>query len=92
MRLEPVLTFQMLGLGYLHPEWGHGTWKGESAVGRGEWVLADLDPLVAAHLHVQSLCRVDQGGQRGVGVLEQLVIGPHEPSGLRQVLDGAPGS
>src|SRR5690606_32611788 len=25
--LEPLLHFQMLGLGYLHPEWGHGLWK-----------------------------------------------------------------
>jgi hypothetical protein len=92
LQLEPVLTFQMLGLGYLHPEWGHGRWKGESAVGRGEWVLSELDPLAVPHLHVQSLCRVQQGDQRGVGVLEQLVIGPHHPSGLDQVLDGAPGA
>ena len=32
LRLEPQWEFQMLGLGYLHPEWGHGVWKGESAV------------------------------------------------------------
>jgi hypothetical protein len=26
----------------------------------------------------------------GLGILEQLVIGEHEPSGFRSILDGAP--
>jgi hypothetical protein len=43
--LEPILTFQMRGLGYFEPEWGHGMWKGELAVGGDVWTLADLDPL-----------------------------------------------
>jgi hypothetical protein len=87
--LEPRLTFQMRGIGYLHPEWGHGRWVGESATGRAEWTLAELDPLEPGNLHVQQLCRVDHGGRQGVGVLEQLVIGPHEPSGFAGALDGA---
>ncbi len=90
VELEPLLTFQMLGLGYLHPEWGHGLWKGESASAVERWTLADLDPLDPRHIHVQQLCRVRCGGQTGVGVLEQLVIGPHGPSGFRELFDGAP--
>jgi hypothetical protein len=90
--LEPVLTFQMLGLGYLNPEWGHGRWKGDEAVGGARWALADLDPLDVRHLHVQQLCRARMGGRLGVGVLEQLVIGPHAPSGLTSILDGARGT
>ena len=31
--LDPILKFQMKGLGYGHPEWGQGMWKGELAVG-----------------------------------------------------------
>lgn len=89
VRLEPVADFQMLGLGYLHPEWGHGTWKGESAVGAERWVVADLDPLLPQHVHVQQLCRVEWRGRAGVGVLEQLVIGPHQPSGFGSLFDGA---
>lgn len=92
IRLEPLLTFQMLGIGYFHPEWGHGLWKGEQAVGAETWKLADLDPLDLRHLHVQQLCRARLGAREGVGVLEQLVIGPHAPSGFRELLDGAPGS
>jgi hypothetical protein len=87
--LEPVLTFQMLGLGYMHPERGHGTWQGESALHHDAWSLADLDPLEPRHLHVQQLCRARMGNREGLGVLEQLVIGPHGPSGFRSILDGA---
>jgi hypothetical protein len=89
VELEPVLDFQMLGIGYLHPEWNHGTWKGEEAVGAERWELAGLEPLAPQHLHVQQLVRARWGERTGVGVLEQLVIGPHEPSGFRDLLDGA---
>ena len=89
VELEPLLDFQMLGLGYLHPEWGHGMWKGEHATHVEEWNLADLDPLDYRHLHVQQLCRVRAGDEAGVGVLEQLVIGRHSPSGFDNLLDGA---
>jgi hypothetical protein len=88
--LEPALTFQMRGLGYLHPEWGHGTWKGEEAVGAERWRSADIDPLEPRHLHVQQLCRARLGDRQGLGVLEQLVLGPHAPSGFTALLDGAP--
>ena len=89
IELSPLLTFQMLGLGYLHPEWGHGMWKGEDAVDGEVWKLADLAPLDPRHLHVQQLCTARMGDRRGVGVLEQLVIGPHAPSGFRELLDPA---
>jgi len=88
--LEPVLTFQMRGLGYLDPEWGHGMWKGEEAVGGDVWTLAELDPLDPRNLHVQQVCRARMDGREGIGVLEQLVIGPHAPSGFRSIIDGAP--
>lgn len=87
--LEPVLTFQMRGLGYLDPEWGHGVWKGEHAVDGVCWTLAELDPLDPRHVHVQQLCRARVGDREGLGVLEQLVIGPHAPSGLTGILDPA---
>ncbi len=87
--LEPLLTFQMLGLGYLHPEWGHGVWKGEAAVSGESWILADLDPMAPFHVHVQQLCRAQMGERTGIGLLEQLVIGPHAPSGFTGLMDPA---
>jgi hypothetical protein len=89
IELEPLLTFQMLGIGYLHPEWGHGLWKGESALAGERWTLADLAPLDPRHIHVQQLCRARCGAEEGIGVLEQLVIGRHAPSGFRSLFDGA---
>jgi len=88
--LEPILDFQMVGLGYLHPTWGHGVWKGPEAVATETWRLAGLDPLDPRHLHVQQLCRARLGEREGLAVLEQLVIGPHAPSGFTSLLDGAP--
>ncbi len=91
--LEPLATFQMLGIGYFHPEWSHGIWKGEAAEGYDEWRIADLDPAAAHHTHVQQVVRATHhraGGDRvGIGVLEQLAIGDHEPSGLVGLFDGA---
>lgn len=90
----PLVHFQMLGLGYGHPEWGHGMWKGESAQGAEEWDLPISTPLSPTHLHVQTLCRVamkDTDGTQhdGMGILETLVIGPHQPSNFVSILDGA---
>jgi hypothetical protein len=89
IELEPILDFQMLGLGYLHPVWGHGMWKGEDAVAVEAWKLADVDPMAPTHLHVQQLCRARLGDTVGTGVLEILAIGPHQRAGFRELLDPA---
>jgi hypothetical protein len=89
IELTPLLTFQMLGIGYFHPEWSHGLWKGEAAEAYDEWRVDELDPAAPQHTHVQQLVRADRGGRVGIGVLEQLAIGDHHPSGLRGLFDGA---
>ncbi len=90
VELEPRLHFLMHGLGYLHPEAGHGHWRGDEAVHRDVEVLADVDPSRLENLHVQTLVGVAAStGERGVGVLEQLVIGPHLPTGLTGITDPA---
>jgi len=33
VRLQPRYEFQMRGIGYGHPQFGHGHWKGESSLG-----------------------------------------------------------
>jgi hypothetical protein len=87
--LEPIATFQMLGLGYLHPTWGHGMWHGDLAVEGETWTVADLDPMDPRHLHVQAVVRAKWGAREGAGILEQLVLGPHAPSGFTSILDPA---
>ena len=82
----PLYNFYMLGLGYGHPKWAHGLNHGEEAVEREDIVLKDVDVRLPHHLHIQALCDVscrdDEGRvHQGRGVLEQLVVGPHAPSG-----------
>lgn len=92
--LDPLSNFYMSGIGYFHPEWGHGVFKGESASAYDTYDLARVDESLPLYLHVQAFCRarMTEAGRerRGVGVLEQLILGPHEPSGFKELLDGAP--
>lgn len=94
VRWNPIETFQMKGIGYGHPQWTHGGWKGELAVEREDFRPDELDPLEFPNLHIQAVCtaRHEGGGASsdGVGIFEQLVIGPHGPSGFRELIDGAP--
>lgn len=90
LEFEPLYNFYMSGLGYLHPEWGHGIDRGELAVAHDCIDLASADEAAPLHLHIQAISRVRMGGKEGRGVLEQLILGPHEPSGFRELLDLAP--
>jgi hypothetical protein len=89
IRLEPLLRFQMLGIGYGHPEWGHGFWKGDLAEAGESWKVDELNPLLPQHLHVQQVVRARWGERVGIGVLEQIVLGPYPRYGFRELFDGA---
>ncbi|MHB8511633.1 MAG: Rossmann-fold NAD(P)-binding domain-containing protein [Actinomycetota bacterium] len=89
LHLEPILDFQMKGIGYLNTEWGHGIYHGESVEGYEECKIDELDPLIMPNIHVEQLVKVKRGQKTGVGVLEQLILGPHAPTGLNEILDGA---
>jgi len=91
VHLEPMYEFQMRGLGYGHPQHAHGTWQGE-AIAAGERITVPVDtPCAREHIHIQALCRAtfrgaDGAVEHGIGILEQLAIGPH-PTGLTGILD-----
>lgn len=89
----PIEQFQMKGIGYGHPDWTHGGWKGDLVVAREDFVPAELNPLELPNLHVQTLCtaRHEGGGASsdGIGIVEQLVFGAHAPSGFTGLVDGA---
>ncbi len=87
--LEPIKLFRMKGIGYQHPEWGHGKWKGELAIGSESWDCDELDPLTWDNLHIQQLVIARCGDQVGYGVLEQMHIGPYAPYGFKEWFDGA---
>jgi hypothetical protein len=89
MELEPLRRFDMRGIGYMNPEWGHGHWKGEYAVGAEHWNFADISPMDPTHQHVHHLVRATIGDKVGVGVFEQIIFGPHTQFGFKDNLDGA---
>lgn len=80
----------MKGVGYSHPQWGHGRWHDELAVGGEVHKVADLDNLAFENIHIQQVMRASWGDRTGLGVMEQLVIGPYAPGGFRELFDGAP--
>ena len=90
MQLEPLIRFHMLGIGYQNPQWGHGFWKGEEVIGSEVWKLADLDLLDYKHIHNHQVCRARMGDRTGIGTLETVCFGRHDPSGFKSILDGAP--
>ncbi len=87
--LEPLYNFYMIGLGYGHPQWGHGMFVGTDAVGGESWALSEIDPSIPLHLHIQAICRATFGKRHGIGVLEQLILGPHAPTGFKDLFDPA---
>lgn len=95
IELEPQYNFYMAGLGYLNPEWGHAHYKGDMAVGYESFELNAVDEKIPLHWHIQAFCKAlmtirGEDEKKGVGILEQLIIGPHEPSGFKDIMDMAP--
>lgn len=95
IELKPKWQFYMTGLGYGNPEWSHGVNKGELAVGYEAIKLDEVNTYFPPYLHIQAFVEAemhlpDGTKRRGSGVLEQLIIGPHEPSGFKDLLDPAP--
>lgn len=96
LRIEyfPDEIVYMQGAGYNHPTWGQGTYHGEHAVHYQTLNVRELDPNSIEQIHVQHLARgvvhlPDGSVREGRGILEQIVIGPHAPSGFKEFFDVA---
>jgi len=86
VKIEPQSVFLMRGIGY-GGEWRHGGLKGELSVAREDIDCANFDPKDMGNLHIQAISRATlstpgEPDQAGVGVFEQLIIGPYRPYGL----------
>jgi hypothetical protein len=90
VEIEPLYHFYMLGLGYGHPEWGHGVFKGENALGGEKFKLAEVDETQLPYQHIEAIVHARMEGREGVGVLEQLILGPQARYGFQELLDFAP--
>jgi hypothetical protein len=88
LELEPMARILMRGLGYTSADWAHGVWKGERAVGRETWKLDEVDPADLTAQHVHHAVRARAGDREGVGILEQIIFGPHTQFGMSGIADG----
>lgn len=93
--LKVVDTFFMQGIGYGHPTRAHGTYHGPHSVLTETIEIAAADEASLPLNHIQALVEAtltlpDGTTSRGNGVLEQLIIGPHAPTGFRDLFDLAP--
>ena len=70
---------------------GPGYVEGRVEVGGESFDPRQLDMLAPENLHVQQVVRASDGQKTGIGVLEQICIGPYAPAGFTQFLDGAKG-
>jgi len=81
---EPRTTFFMRGIGYTHPHWRHGGYKGELVVEREDIELASVNLASPENWHIQAISKVTlslpgEAPQVGTGVFEQLIMGPYQP-------------
>ena len=84
--IQPLSTFLMRGIGY-GGDWRHGGLKGELEVGREDLDTVNFDPNDMGNLHIQAISKATlsvpgQPDQQGVGVFEQLILGPYRPLGF----------
>ncbi|MEM9571705.1 MAG: hypothetical protein AAF996_09570 [Pseudomonadota bacterium] len=89
---EPLSTFMMKGIGYSHPSMGHGTYRGDLSITREDLTPDNLPWQQPDNLHIQAIVKTTHKGpdgeaSEGIGILEQLALGPHAPSGWKGVLD-----
>ncbi len=92
VRLVPDADFQMHGIGYGHPRFAHGNWRGPLDIQTEHFDTSTADAGEIGNAHVQALVQAElrlPGGEihHGRGVLEQLFLGPHAPSGFRGLFD-----
>ena len=96
IEFECLYPFFMSGVGYTHPEWGHGRLHKDVDLcfqyDRVHTFLADRND--SLYWHVQEVSKFfayyegsDELIDTGVGVVEQLVVGPHLPSRFNGMYD-----
>lgn len=89
----PQSHFYMSGLGYTHATWGHGMAHGTGDLAHDGIAIGAIDDGDFAHRHIQALAdavlTIGTDSHMGVGVVEQMFIGPHRASGLTGIYDPA---
>ena len=88
IKLRALNTFYMMGVGYQHPTWRHGAYLGPDERTHDEFVTVDVDETNPIYNHVQILAEATRSdGTFGMGILEMLITGQHQPSGFTGYTD-----
>lgn len=87
IKLKTLYNFYMQGLGYGHPKWGHGMYVGDDVTTYESFKLSEADETNPLMQHIQAVCQAQLGAYQGIGILEMLIVGPHRPSGFKEMLD-----
>lgn len=94
VRLTPRYKFFMRGIGYMHPERNHGAYHGAHSVATEVLDLSTINEGDLPSTHIQAIVDAEMDGplgtRKGRGILEQLIIGRHEPSGFADLFSLAP--
>jgi len=88
--IEAGARFYLSGIGYMHPEWGHGLNQGPLAVAYEE--IGDVTAYDLRHAHAEAFARLTMttpDGQviHGTGTFESLSMGTYRPWGLEGLTD-----
>lgn len=89
----PLYPFFMQGVGYNHPVYGHGMRQPHAVTVYDSIECSAVDRAAPLAWHIQEVCKLTTRWatsgrvEEGVGVVEQLCIGPHEPSGFTALYD-----
>jgi len=84
---RPMFTGFTHGIGYGHPKWRHGVWHGELVTGHERWKLADVDYYATRFGLLHQVVNATFDGKKGIGFIEQMIVGPYEPLGLGDQTD-----
>jgi hypothetical protein len=84
----PLSRFHMKGIGYRHPQWAHGSYKGPEVVELERFRPDELDLTAQENLHVQAVSKVvlrrpGAPDEVGMGTFEYLMPGAYAPLGLK---------
>lgn len=90
VELSSHRRFYLYGLGYTHPEWGHGFNKGPLAVGYDECEVDEVTAYAPPHIHAQAFATMkmttpDAKVLEGIGAFESFGMGPHARLGFTEL-------
>ncbi|MDO6414493.1 hypothetical protein Q4F19_08885 [Sphingomonas sp. BIUV-7] len=92
VEIQAEKRIYLSGVGYMHPEWGHGFNKGPFAIGYDEIRADEVTDHAPPYLHTEAFARLrmetpDGRAVGGIGTFESLSMGPNPARGFTGMFD-----